>query len=501
MDQDFSNITIQFDCAGSTSVDFIGTIDDKSGRLYARGFLLGAFVELTGTVTSDSATMDGEWRSDDDVGGTFIATHTVFLPTATPLPTRSAPVDVTGTWHVSFFVIVSGECDLIIEQQGDVLIAVAECDIVGQLELDGEIDQSTGKFQMADPAWVELHGVVSEDGSSVEGALSALGLPGTFSAERDDSIEQVDLSGGWRLAFQGDSEAECSLQMEHAFFNATGELDCPDRDAITMTGYASPLTGAFALDADTSFSELSGDGATAEGYMTGYWLDLEDGLGSFVALRTEEVRPVFLLECGTEDGSAGFQTSCNFNRGASFSALLYLLFPPPDGYSGFDALIGWQGTPLVAEGAVSISCDPYLPTVGPGSLRIDCPAFPDGVRTGPVALADIGFTCDAIGSATLDLAGTTVLDDAGLAIEPLLIGSSIGCYPPAQGGPGPPAGDASCDGSVNSIDAALVLQYDAHLVPLNGCLSGADLNRDDTVNSIDASIILQCSAGLTDMCG
>ncbi len=64
--------------------------------------------------------------------------------------------------------------------------------------------------------------------------------------------------------------------------------------------------------------------------------------------------------------------------------------------------------------------------------------------------------------------------------------------------PTPPPGDADCNGTVNSVDAALVLQFDAGLFDILVCSLFADVNRDGTVNSVDASLILQFVAGLID---
>ena len=55
-------------------------------------------------------------------------------------------------------------------------------------------------------------------------------------------------------------------------------------------------------------------------------------------------------------------------------------------------------------------------------------------------------------------------------------------------------GDANKDGTVNAIDAALVLQYSAGLFP--SINPNADWNRDGRTNSIDAALILQRVAGL-----
>ena len=58
------------------------------------------------------------------------------------------------------------------------------------------------------------------------------------------------------------------------------------------------------------------------------------------------------------------------------------------------------------------------------------------------------------------------------------------------------AGDANCDGSINSIDAALVLQLTAGLLDALPCTGNADANGDGDLTSVDAALILQYSAGL-----
>ncbi|MCH8994234.1 MAG: hypothetical protein IH959_04615 [Chloroflexi bacterium] len=60
-------------------------------------------------------------------------------------------------------------------------------------------------------------------------------------------------------------------------------------------------------------------------------------------------------------------------------------------------------------------------------------------------------------------------------------------------------GDVNGDGSTNSVDAAIVLQFDAGFIDSlpNGNANG-DVNGDGVANSIDAALILQFNAGLLD---
>lgn len=73
---------------------------------------------------------------------------------------------------------------------------------------------------------------------------------------------------------------------------------------------------------------------------------------------------------------------------------------------------------------------------------------------------------------------------------------AAGCLQVASSGTGHLLGDANCDGSINSLDSALVLQYDAGLISSLPCQTAADVNLDGMVGSLDATLILQFTAGL-----
>jgi CSLREA domain-containing protein len=61
-----------------------------------------------------------------------------------------------------------------------------------------------------------------------------------------------------------------------------------------------------------------------------------------------------------------------------------------------------------------------------------------------------------------------------------------------------PCGDVDGNLSINSIDAALVLQYSAGLIQTLTVPQRADVNEDGDINAIDAALILQHTAGLLD---
>ncbi len=107
----------------------------------------------------------------------------------------------------------------------------------------------------------------------------------------------------------------------------------------------------------------------------------------------------------------------------------------------------------------------------------------------------VGFSCldpsEVLETANWHLGAANSSRDRFVDTKPPLL-----TMPAQPGGPCEQAGDTDCDGLVNSIDAALILQLSAGLIASLACPAGADVNLDGATNAIDAALVLQFSAGL-----
>lgn len=124
---------------------------------------------------------------------------------------------------------------------------------------------------------------------------------------------------------------------------------------------------------------------------------------------------------------------------------------------------------------------------------------------GSGTLATVRFRAVCPGSA--DLAFVPVGKD--LTVDAVSLGDVLGNSIPGQGvsgevningpscgGPGNLAGDANCNGSVNAIDAALILQINAGLIGPPSCSGNSDVDGNGRIDAIDAALVLQFTAGL-----
>ena len=83
-----------------------------------------------------------------------------------------------------------------------------------------------------------------------------------------------------------------------------------------------------------------------------------------------------------------------------------------------------------------------------------------------------------------------------VSIAMLLLAGAAMAPGASAGDPSAESGDVNCDGSANSVDAALILQFEAALKDSFACPDAADVDGDGAVNSIDARIVLELDAGI-----
>ena len=122
---------------------------------------------------------------------------------------------------------------------------------------------------------------------------------------------------------------------------------------------------------------------------------------------------------------------------------------------------------------------------------------------GDAVLGTLVFACTRVGVTELALTLSVLADATPGGPQPIdaaVTNGSVTCT--GEGEALPPAslpdglGDVNCDGEVNSIDAALVLQLSAALIDSVPCPENGDLNGDGAIDSMDAALILQREAGI-----
>lgn len=114
--------------------------------------------------------------------------------------------------------------------------------------------------------------------------------------------------------------------------------------------------------------------------------------------------------------------------------------------------------------------------------------------TGNTDLAALSFRCLEEGESALHVTLFVLVDGSTGEPQPIdavVEHGTISCGPDSA-----LLGDVNCDGEVDAIDAALLLQLTAGLIHGLPCEQNADVDNDSTITAIDAALILQYVAGL-----
>ena len=114
-----------------------------------------------------------------------------------------------------------------------------------------------------------------------------------------------------------------------------------------------------------------------------------------------------------------------------------------------------------------------------------------GIAISPDVVCDAGNPCER--SPTLRVTVSGNHSTGWVDLESLTTGQTIRLSLASD------AHDVNCDGRTNTIDATLLLQFDAGIVASLPCAGNADVNRDGRSDALDAVLILQYNAGLINL--
>ncbi|MCH8026409.1 MAG: dockerin type I repeat-containing protein [Chloroflexi bacterium] len=387
-------------------------------------------------------------------------------------------IDISGEWTITLEGDLVTQCSAHFLQVGAELTATIDCRGFDRWTATGTIDVNTGIFNVRREAFswqVGLEGSVASSQNEIGGTWSAAGaLAGTFTGALDQEPPTetppeppvVNLIGGWNFgitiapSIESNEEVICPGGIQQAGIELLVAFSCFG-DSV-MRGLIEPGTNRVVL-----FGRIIGGPVVFEGVASEDGDSLEgDALAAgaipvdVVAVRKDR-SPDFIDLTGTwslelepletETNVSTFSDSCTATFQQRFGILAATIECETLGTTTFSGPANPISGYFLITNTLESAGGAYVGTASPGGN------FILGVWSDPTRDVDGGFRA---------------LRTSG------------------------PVGDVNCDAAVNSIDAALVLQFDARLTASLACPEFADMNASQDITSIDAALILQRVAGL-----
>lgn len=426
-------------------------------------------------------------------------------------------IDISGEWTVEGLLFTEDSCQMTVAQSGTLLAAIAEC---RELRFRGEIDPTTGELALTLYRWgipfSEYEGTASNDALSMVNSGGNAYDPAVVEGVRKSAAsERRNISGDWQSRLSGVVElSRCDTSIWHRGEELEITLDCGNAAGGSFSGTINMDTGSFLLSGQllSADGELQGVASRNGRVLSAIWSAPSLGSGTLTSLLEQRTGGVVAIDC---DGTAeGIQESCTYDTGDTFLVQVHIAEAPPDGYTSFELNVQWTPPQLAyrqSEEREDELLEPGCATADRGNgwirrvrpfpiVTYVClnPSGPD-IRLSAGVPVELEFTCWAEGIGTLSLVGSNlaILPMGGIRsglpdlIRPLKGDALVSCRPHDG-----EFGDIDCNGLVNSIDAAVLLQHDAGLLGPPACDFNGDMNQDGRITSIDAALILRRVAGL-----
>ncbi|MCH7697964.1 MAG: dockerin type I repeat-containing protein [Chloroflexi bacterium] len=198
----------------------------------------------------------------------------------------NATEHVTGTWTANY----SLACSASLSQEAGNVTGTVECGSGIMLDVEGAFDPGARTFSLSgefDGAVVQIEGVMSSDGQSLTGTLSAPPLlrDGEFTGLREGNPDPANVAGLWFLNVRDVFAGHCSVDFGQTGEQVAGELACEDGPNGSFEGTFDSDTGELTLSGPFGeFGSLEMRLSIAEDGTTfdGIWRLLPDGPGGIM---------------------------------------------------------------------------------------------------------------------------------------------------------------------------------------------------------------------------